>query len=122
MEWDAASVVKARDDAKLSPYRAGRLAAYLNEDVMYAICSALADTSKSDAEASYWLSFPTELSTEIGRSLEQPLTELELRLSRMKHKPNAQEKAKLIAELVSDVLAESWTPQPSVLKIERRKA
>lgn len=59
--WDAASIVKARNDSKLSPFRAAQLANYLGEDEAAAMFFALLDTAKSDDESRFWSSFPPRL-------------------------------------------------------------
>lgn len=114
LDWDAASIVKARDDSKLSPYRAARLASFLDDDVMRAVLAALSDTSKSEAEASYWIDFPSVLAAQSSSILMDALVELERRLSAMKHKPNPDEKAKMIGEVVRLSLTEAWTTAPQL--------
>lgn len=123
MEWDAASVVKARDDAKLSPYRAARLATFLDEDAARAIFAALADISKSEAESDFWLAFPSEFACQTAKLLDGPLRELESRLSRVKSKPNADEKAKMLVELIAHALTESWSiaKQPAARQFGERR-
>lgn len=55
--WDAASVVKARDNMVLSPYRAAQLALYVGVDAQKALMTALATGSKSAGEADFWKAF-----------------------------------------------------------------
>ncbi|MBB87294.1 MAG: hypothetical protein CMP06_08355 [Xanthomonadales bacterium] len=113
LEWDPASIVKARDDAKLSPYRAARLAAYLEEDVMQAVCAALMDTSKSNAEARYWKEFPSALATGVANVVQKAVLELELRLSEMENSPTSEEKSLMVAELMKQALNEAWSDTDS---------
>lgn len=113
LDWDAASIVKARDDSKLSPYRAARLAHFLGDDVMQAVLAALADTSKSEAEARYWSDMPAAMGSAVGEVAADALVQLTARWEEIGEIPPTEIQAEMLREFLEIELPKRWTFEAS---------
>lgn len=105
LNWDAASIVKSRDDEKVSPYRSACLASYVGESVTHSILIALLDTSKSEEEKKYWTSFPTALGSELAAMLKADVMGLHAKWSSKEAGTAGFDKEKDLTDLITSTVA-----------------